>query len=1200
MDLTGIEALPDYAALRQIQNALWKIGEVHGAGVMIGAGFSRFADLAAETTPRPPLWSDFHKEMLDTLYPGGHGPADPLVLAEEYRAALGEQALENLICGRVRDTEWTPGALHRRLLQLPWADILTTNWDTLLERSAASDPDISYDVVRIVSDIARARRPRIVKLHGSMPSHRPFIFSEEDFRTYPQHFAPFVNLAQQVLLENELCLLGFSGDDPNFLEWAGWVRDKLGPSARPIRLVGVLNLSSSRRRLLERRNITPIDLATLVSDVPPEDRHRRATELFLESLWQARPKTNVEWKRSREKDYAIKKLADAEARLTRLAKVWAEDRSNHPGWLVTPSLVREVARYDTNESIRLLAADLDKVTAPVRATVLYETVWRWETFFWPLPDFVEKTIAITVAAGDDLSLSEERRILLRAAIVRAARRKRDWRAFDERIEWLEQVTSADAKTEAMYERCLRAREELNYEFIASNCSKLTGNDPVWFLRRAALMAEFPDGQMAARTILQGYEEIRRRRAQDRRGLWLLSREAWASWLMNSARFELDHIRGRDDGPDWPFVYKVAETDPWDELHRLDRAIDKADVAQRNASREREPLFDAGTYRIRSRGPHGMGGAAPSPYDDLIHLSEKVGIPLKLGSVNLLEERFARAIEIDQDDSIISAWASLRAITSYDRGLINISFSRIAVARLPIEAVEDMAARLRGAIAFGHVRTMTVKEDGSSGQHGGWVSRIRALTEVLSRLSVRFSDDVALDLFRFGASLAHSPALKHWWFFEAIGNLLRRSLQAVEPSRRGEAALDVLSLPLPCEKEILGPERDFPEISDCLDRQGWRAREYTHAWSSRIAFLTNVVAENKHKLSREYAALRLLKLFEAGALSESEARAFGEALWQHADNEGLPADTNLLPHVFMELPCPDPALPRRVFEAAVVKKLAAGAFTSDLLTSVLGASYTLQARYVPYRLNADDALAILDHALKWERRAPNPGLIFSGVEADNERLADSIGGALASTVLPSLTAVMIGSARCRSIFDRIFDRTLPALLQALPALIRLDESQSDEANKAIRNGLLSQESRVVVSALSAIFWLARFAREGGRPVPPFLATEAVSLCLLRREPGLISALRTVRWLVLAGSITVEERHRLIEALELIRTETAYENWEDEVRRSDVGLIRGAALKLAMALKDAGARAASMDEWIAQAAADPMPEVRYAGKGQDDSL
>lgn len=102
----NIEALPDFAALRQVKDALWKLGDIHGAAVMVGAGFSRFATLAAATTPQPPLWGDFRKAMSRDLYPDEEGPTDPLMLAEEYRSTLGNGALEGLIRRHVRDTEW--------------------------------------------------------------------------------------------------------------------------------------------------------------------------------------------------------------------------------------------------------------------------------------------------------------------------------------------------------------------------------------------------------------------------------------------------------------------------------------------------------------------------------------------------------------------------------------------------------------------------------------------------------------------------------------------------------------------------------------------------------------------------------------------------------------------------------------------------------------------------------------------------------------------------------------------------------------------------------------------------------------------------------------------------------------------------------------------------------------------------------------
>ena len=179
------------------------------------------------------------------------------------------------------DQQWEPGPLHQKLMEFPWRDVLTTNWDTLLERTKPKTPDRIYSCVRTIQDIAHQPRPRIVKLHGSLPSNTPFIFTEDDYRTYPIRFAPFVNLAQQVILEQDLCLIGFSGIDPNFLAWSGWVRDNLNVSARRIRLVGVLNLSSVSRSLLEQRNVTPIDLGPLVKELHRDEAHKEALCIFF-------------------------------------------------------------------------------------------------------------------------------------------------------------------------------------------------------------------------------------------------------------------------------------------------------------------------------------------------------------------------------------------------------------------------------------------------------------------------------------------------------------------------------------------------------------------------------------------------------------------------------------------------------------------------------------------------------------------------------------------------------------------------------------------------------------------------------------------------------------------------------------------------------------------------------------------------------
>ena len=110
----------------------------------------------------------------------------------------------------------------------------------------AGDGKHGYNTVVDKDQIPLASRPRIVKLHGSLPAQFPLIFTEEDYRTYPTEFAPFVNTVQRAMMETVFCLIGFSGNDPNFLHWSGWVRDNLGASAPKIYLAGWLDLSTSQ------------------------------------------------------------------------------------------------------------------------------------------------------------------------------------------------------------------------------------------------------------------------------------------------------------------------------------------------------------------------------------------------------------------------------------------------------------------------------------------------------------------------------------------------------------------------------------------------------------------------------------------------------------------------------------------------------------------------------------------------------------------------------------------------------------------------------------------------------------------------------------------------------------------------------------------------------------------------------------------
>ena len=230
------------------------------AAVMVGAGFSKNAALNF------PDWSRLGDGFYERLH--GH-PSCPdakylqvPALAHLVEAAFGRPALDQMLRDAIPDLEHEPSPLHAELLDLPWSDVFTTNYDTLLERARRSVISQRYDLVLKPDDLGHSNRPRIVKLHGSLPSQGQFIITDEDYRRYPNLFAPFVNAVRQALLENTLCLLGFSGDDPNFLHWIGWLHDNLGHLNSPkMYLVGLLDLSPAQKTLLSRRNIIPVDMS---------------------------------------------------------------------------------------------------------------------------------------------------------------------------------------------------------------------------------------------------------------------------------------------------------------------------------------------------------------------------------------------------------------------------------------------------------------------------------------------------------------------------------------------------------------------------------------------------------------------------------------------------------------------------------------------------------------------------------------------------------------------------------------------------------------------------------------------------------------------------------------------------------------------------------------------------------------------------
>lgn len=295
------------------------------ASVMVGAGFSRNADVPSHIKVKQ--WNDVGKDIYCRLRSVEEAaPADlvfktPMRLASQFAAVYGRSELDNLIRDAIPDDKMNPGALHHQLLDLPWRDVFTTNYDTLLEK-ARKGLHRNYSVVTSKEMLLYKKSPRIIKLHGSFPDKTPFLMTEEDFMTYPVQHPEFVNTVRQALVESIFCLVGFSGDDPNFTSWQAWLQDVMGDYAGPSYLITCdKDYDDAFRSLMKQRGIDVINF----SEIEGLNDYKAVLDFFFTYL----SGKESEWSGSVSYD---SRNIDIKGLTTQLRSV----RVSYPGWFVLP------------------------------------------------------------------------------------------------------------------------------------------------------------------------------------------------------------------------------------------------------------------------------------------------------------------------------------------------------------------------------------------------------------------------------------------------------------------------------------------------------------------------------------------------------------------------------------------------------------------------------------------------------------------------------------------------------------------------------------------------------------------------------------------------------------------------------------------------------------------------------------------------
>lgn len=207
---------------------------------------------------------------------------------------------------------------HKQLLLCEkFKNIYTTNYDNLLEFTAENllDKTNKIPCVKTSFDLSDGFQKRsIIKIHGNLKTdenaefcfdydnHLRYIISQEDYNTYIEKHEAFSHLMRISMLQGKFCLLGFSGNDPNYMGWLKWINDILykGPYNEPkIYLVTFKNEQSSEKKLYYKnhyiREINLMDneilsflgysqseIMNLLSSIPSS--YKEVIKCFLEYL----------------------------------------------------------------------------------------------------------------------------------------------------------------------------------------------------------------------------------------------------------------------------------------------------------------------------------------------------------------------------------------------------------------------------------------------------------------------------------------------------------------------------------------------------------------------------------------------------------------------------------------------------------------------------------------------------------------------------------------------------------------------------------------------------------------------------------------------------------------------------------------------------------------------------------------------------
>ncbi|QIP90663.1 anti-phage defense-associated sirtuin Dsr2 [Serratia fonticola] len=882
--------------LNDIASRLW---DGHAA-VLVGAGFSRNAKPTSNKARKFPMWNDLGDLFYEKVYCESNlnRYSNVLKLGDEVQAAFGRNVLDKIIQENIPDKEYEPSQLHKELLSLPWVDVFTTNYDTLLERASVFVESRKYDLVVNKNDLMNAEKPRIIKLHGSFPSERPFIITEEDYRRYPIDFSTFVNTVQQSLIENTLCLIGFSGDDPNFLNWIGWIRDNLGSENSPkIFLIGLFSFNEAQRKLLERRNIVIVDLNYLVDNVS----HYISYECFFDFLIKSKKEEfNLKWPTSDHINPPLRtgSIEQKKEGIKEVITSWSRDRESFPNWCIVPEDNRRRLWSETEYWLEIFSLH-DDWDGNEDIKIAYEIVWRINKSLMPIFDDLAKRIFIIIDRYEELYLAEKNDAnlyidglneyfpFLIINLMRYCRQeglKNEWLRLSVIIIESKSKLSPEIYADYEYENVIFSYYNLDIDEAISKISSWERNAQLPFheAKRAGLLAEFGMVDESISILESSLATIRRSNRLMPSGYDYAnySQESYIMLLTRLLKNSLWRSNKEESVNDYTERLAVLSQYRCDPINEMKFFEIRLEQISRGKESNGQYDFDLGrrssTISFLSNAKDNIVSYA----FNFLLFAEEIGLPFRIPPMLTISKSTAINASVGIYE-YCPEWALFSLLRIADEKSIGRLYNRSHLRELNRDKINEI---LEGYLI--KFKEIYHKTTGFKSKQCTQIefSLFNIIPEILSRLVAKCSFEKKKEIFEFLSDIFNSTNFNN---YGSVKNLIARAIKSLSTEQK----IELIPLFIKFPSATKGDDRSPHDFVNPFEYLVYLKR---NAVSDIIRTLPSALfkkdveyIKSGNEQSRRISSTKMIILHELGFLNKSDIKKLIKAIWSKTDEFGFP-------------------------------------------------------------------------------------------------------------------------------------------------------------------------------------------------------------------------------------------------------------------------------------------------------------------------